>query len=142
MNKSTWKGIAITTISLYLILSTCVGSLLFCGTISYVVSMHRAAQREPDPLDSITAAPAWLGVSYVMTDEGAEISQVYIGSPAEGAGLQVGDIILKVDGKLLTSDYTLHEAIQRHQSGDNVTLTISRYDGEHDITVTLATADH
>ena len=56
-------------------------------------------------------------------------SPILEGSPAEAAGLQSRDIILAVDGESIDLMYTLQDAIQRHQVGDEVVLQVWR-DGE------------
>jgi S1-C subfamily serine protease len=70
--------------------------------------------------------------------QGALISEVITGSPAEQAGLQPGDRITAVDGQELSVDHDLAEAIATHQPGDNVTLDVERTGEENrQMTVTL-----
>ena len=58
-------------------------------------------------------------------------------SPAEKAGLQVGDIIIKADGKdILTMD-ELNEIKNTHQIGETMTLTINRNGQEKEVTIAL-----
>jgi S1-C subfamily serine protease len=54
----------------------------------------------------------------------AMVVEVVDDSPAQGAGLEEGDIILAVDGQGLGEDLTLADAIGAHQPGDRVALTI------------------
>lgn len=51
------------------------------------------------------------------------------GSPAAEAGLQGGDIILAVDGRIINGTRTLDEYISGYVPGDSITLTVDR-DGE------------
>jgi len=51
------------------------------------------------------------------------------GSPADIAGIQVRDVILRADDEDLNFDYTLQDAVLRHQVGDEMVLSIWR-DGE------------
>jgi S1-C subfamily serine protease len=66
------------------------------------------------------------------------VGEVVAGSPAEEAGLNVGDIIVAVDDTEITSARELIETIQSYSPGDTVTITVES-DGEtSDVTVTLA----
>ena len=57
---------------------------------------------------------------------GAWIRTVLPGSPAEEAGLQIGDIITHVDGKAVGEPLTLAEMIGEHRPGDRLELTVRR----------------
>jgi putative serine protease PepD len=59
------------------------------------------------------------------------------GGPAEKAGLQPGDIIVALDGKLVAGSSELIVAIRSKQPGDTVTLTVRRGGSRHDVRVTL-----
>jgi len=85
------------------------------------------------------AEKAWLGVGISDTDAGVIVSEVASGSPAEDAGLQVGDLILAIDGDEVTSSQMLSEAVQGHVPSDEVTLTVRSGDDERDVTVILGT---
>lgn len=52
------------------------------------------------------------------------VREVMPGSPAEMASLQVGDVIVAVNGEQLTEDVSLADLISRHKPGDTVTLTL------------------
>ena len=82
-------------------------------------------------------ATPWLGVGIEDADNGAVITQVIPGSPADEAGLSTGDVITAVDETEIDSAQTLIDTIQSYAPGDVVTLTVER-DGESlDVTVTL-----
>ena len=72
--------------------------------------------------------PAQLGFDnqYVEAEQSQLLTNIYKDSPAEKAGLQVGDRILKVDGERFESDYSLNDIWARHKPGDTVELTIQR----------------
>lgn len=89
----------------------------------------------------------YLGVRYQMIPrqtailndipEGAYIAEVVEGSPADKAGLEVEDIITKLDGVKLTDGNDLAKAISKKKVGDSVTLTVWREEKEQEIKVTL-----
>jgi membrane-associated protease RseP (regulator of RpoE activity) len=70
-------------------------------------------------------------------DQGAWITEVVPGSPADEAGLRVGDIIHAVNGQAVNDDHPLPELIIAHRPGDRIELQILRGDGEHSIEVEL-----
>lgn len=67
-----------------------------------------------------------------------EVVSVVEGSPAEEAGLQVGDKILSLDGEEITSTTQLSESTEEKQ-GEEVTLAYERDSTEHTANVTLNT---
>lgn len=82
---------------------------------------------------------------YVQTyglPEGAYVTQITSGSPAEAGGLQVGDIITAVEGISVTGYEELRTALSYYAAGEEITLTVQRASGnqysEVKITVTLA----
>ena len=83
-------------------------------------------------LDEIDANALRYGIP-----DGAEIMAILEGSCAEKAGLQVGDIITKVDDTEITSVSGLQDAVKRFHAGEKVTFTVYR-DGESvDLPMTL-----
>ena len=73
--------------------------------------------------------------------EGAMVTKITAGSPAETAGLQVSDIITAVDGQSVSSYDALRTALSYYASGESVTITVQRPSGnqytEMELTVTL-----
>ena len=57
------------------------------------------------------------------------VEKVVSGSAAEKAGIQAGDLILKLEDKNISSGDELSSAIGNYKPGDTVTLTLQR-DGE------------
>jgi S1-C subfamily serine protease len=70
----------------------------------------------------------------------AVIGEVVTGSPAEEAGLQVGDVVTALDGEPVESYLQLAERIGAYSPGDTVALTIER-DGESQ-TVSATLGEH
>lgn len=89
----------------------------------------------------------YIGISGIDLDEstakrynlelGVYVKTVQDFSPAEKAGLQSGDVIIKADGKDIKTMDELNEIKNSHQIGDTMTLTINRSGQEKDVTVTL-----
>jgi putative serine protease PepD len=73
----------------------------------------------------------------VQVDQGAVITQVVSGSAADKAGLHEGDVVVKADGKPVTSSDDLRSAIQAKKPGDKLTLTVNRGSTETTIDVTV-----
>lgn len=74
---------------------------------------------------------------YKLSTLGVYIKSVQTFSPAEKAGLQVGDIIVKADGKDITTMNELNDFKSTHKIGDKMTLVINRNGEEKEVTITL-----
>lgn len=104
---------------------------------SYVASLNDpyAAYMSPDEYkewtDSMSGNLVGIGVmvSYSNIDKTMTIALVFPDSPAQKAGLEVGDIVLSIDGKSL-DDMTYNEAVaaMKGEEGTNVSLGIGRGD--------------
>jgi serine protease Do len=66
--------------------------------------------------------------------QGAVVSQVVPGSPADGAGLEEGDVITSLDGRAVTSADQLAVMIQADQPGQ--AIRIGLYRGQEQLTLT------
>ena len=69
---------------------------------------------------------------------GIYIKSVSEFSPAEKAGLKNGDVIIKADGKSISTMDELNELKNSHKIGDTMTLVVNRDGKEKELTVTLA----
>ncbi len=69
---------------------------------------------------------------------GAYIKTIVDYSPAEKAGLKIGDIIIEADGEKVTSMDDLNEIKNKHNIGDTMSLKISRDGNEKTISITLS----
>ena len=72
--------------------------------------------------------------------EGALVAQVESGGPGAKAGLESGDVILKVDGKPVVSSGDLSAMISLATPGQKAHLEVWRNGAEKDITATLGNA--
>lgn len=78
--------------------------------------------------------------AYIAPAANAAAPSIASGSPAEKAGLKVGDIIVKIDGKNIDETHSLVSLLGQHMPGDNVVLTVVRDGKTVTIKVTLGTA--
>ncbi len=69
---------------------------------------------------------------------GALVNSVEKGGPSEKAGIENGDIILKVDGREVRSSNELPRIITAMRPGAKVTLTVWRKGAQKDVGVTVA----
>jgi serine protease Do len=91
------------------------------------------------PVSPALAAEEDLPVEYgalIGTTTGSG-DAIFPGSPAEDAGLQVGDIIVSVDGEQITADTELSTLILPHAPGDTITLRVLRDNSTREVEVTL-----
>ena len=58
----------------------------------------------------------------IQTGAGANVAGVVAGTPAAGAGLTQGDVIVSVDGQSVSSPEQLQSALGQHHPGDSVTI--------------------
>ncbi len=92
----------------------------------------------------------YLGVQYtIITKEiadirrlpqGAFVSQVVSGSPADKGGIERGDIVKTIDGVQVSSANSLSTVINKHKVGDAVAIVLDRSGKEQTVYVTLEEA--
>ena len=81
---------------------------------------------------------AYLGVSLEDRDSGGpRVAAVNAGSPAASGGVKVGDVVVSLDGKRVSSSDDLRSAIESHEVGAKVTLTVQRGGEQTTLSVTL-----
>jgi len=74
----------------------------------------------------------------VKEKEGALISQIYEGSPAEKAGLKTGDIIVQIDGKKIKDSQDVVREVLKRPVGQKIFLEVIRDGKRVEISVTTA----
>jgi membrane-associated protease RseP (regulator of RpoE activity) len=70
-------------------------------------------------------------------DAGVLVAHVEAGSPAAGAGLAVGDVLVSIDGRPVKSSWSLRELIAPKKAGDVVGLEVLRDGGRQKLSATL-----
>ncbi len=69
---------------------------------------------------------AYLGILYTESPGGIRIAEVFEGSPAERAGLKIGDFVLSLNGRSIEGRYSMKAFIDSMQPGDVIQLEILR----------------
>ncbi len=82
-------------------------------------------------------SPAFYGTDVT---NGAYVAEVIEGLPAAEAGIQVGDIVVAVDGLAATTEIDLRNRIYAHRPGEKVTLDVLRAGELIQLEVVLRTA--
>jgi putative serine protease PepD len=70
---------------------------------------------------------------------GAVIGEITSGGPAQQAGLSVGDVVVGIDDKTVTSPEDVAAAIKDRKPGDKVTVNVRRSGSPTSVQVTLGT---
>ncbi|HVO43233.1 MAG TPA: PDZ domain-containing protein, partial [Aggregatilineales bacterium] len=83
--------------------------------------------------------PALVSEKNLSVDHGALVTTVTPGSPADVAGIKVGDVISEVDGDKVDAKRTLAIRMIPYIEGDTVVLTVVRGKQTLSISVTLVT---
>jgi serine protease Do len=86
--------------------------------------------------DMAPARPA-LGLNLEETPRGAVVSRLRAGAAAEGAGLQVGDVVSRFDGQAVRTADELKALLDKHKPGDAVTVDVVRGSEVKQLTVKL-----
>ena len=72
----------------------------------------------------------------VKEKEGALINQVFAGSPAEEAGLRVGDIVVEIDGKKIKDSQDVVREVLKKQVGQKIQFVIIRDGKRVEVSIT------
>jgi serine protease Do len=90
------------------------------------------------PQGFMTVRGPLLGIGGETADKGCKLTEVNPGSPAEKAGLKVGDVITTLDGKPVKGLEGLALMLLGHKPGDQITLHVLRGDEALNVKATLA----
>src|SRR5690606_878227 len=74
-----------------------------------------------------------MGVTLVTEAEGVLIASVTLGSGAEAAGVQVGDILLEINDRPVRDGPAVIQAVSRYRPGDQVSLLLLRQGQEQEL---------
>ncbi len=108
-------------------------------SIGFAIPVDVAKETAEELLTHKTIARAYLGI-YMQdldlklakslglpeTTKGVVIAKTAQGGPAEQAGLQVGDIIQKVDGQSVDASAEVQTIVRKHKPGDSLNFLVLR----------------
>lgn len=116
----------------------------------FTANMHVPINAYRDSWERLVQGEAWgflsgrgpyLGVTGNIDEEGATLKEVMPGSPAEKAGLKVGDKITELDGKSIDDFGTLIRRIGDRKVGDKIKLKLQRKDQTLELELTLGSRE-
>ncbi len=84
-----------------------------------------------------TVTPTLASGLGLLRDWGVVLSDVYPGGPAASAGLQVGDVVVSLDGQAMENARQFNVGVYARHIGDTVNLEVRRGEREHRMAVTV-----
>jgi len=110
--------------------------------LAFAIPINQAKRIAQDIIDTgharRTVIGAQLSASYQNPNGGVEITSVAPGGPAANAGLQAGDVVLKLQGVPLQESSDLIALVRKYAPGTSVKLDYQRGAGPRTAQVTLA----
>ncbi|HEX4816776.1 MAG TPA: trypsin-like peptidase domain-containing protein [Nonomuraea sp.] len=121
-------------------INTAIASQAAGGGVGFAIPVNTAKQVSEQLITTGKVTHAFLGVS--VTDAtgdapGALIRQITTGSPAEKAGLRQGDVITKINGKVVDGGDNVVGQVRGFKPGQEVKITYTRDGQAKEVTVTL-----
>jgi putative serine protease PepD len=110
--------------------------------IGFAIPSDEASRIAGELIKNGKATHAVMGVSVQDTQSGtsgALIHSVVSGSPADQAGLQTGDVVIRLDDQRIDEADALVAAVRSHAPGQKVSVTYLRGGDQHTATLTLGT---
>jgi putative serine protease PepD len=106
--------------------------------VGFAISSNVAKSTADQLLKGGKVSHPYLGVQVADGDGGgALIADVVAGGPADKAGLQKGDVVLKIGSQDIPDSKALVAAVKAGKAGDQLQMTIRRNGAEQQITATL-----
>ena len=98
----------------------------------------RSFKRMPGPIELMPTRRAFLGIEMEEGERGVQVANVVVGSPAEGAGLEPGDLIVEIDGRQVFRAEEVARLVGSRRPGDALTVTVERDGNTLNLGATLA----
>jgi S1-C subfamily serine protease len=108
------------------------------GTIGCATPIAVARAVADQLLETGKVTRGWRGIDGETSDEGALVRSVKPASPAEHAGIAVGDVVIAVDGRDVDSMADLVLAVRERKPADVLVLRVQRGGATTDVAVALA----
>jgi serine protease DegQ len=117
--------------------------------IGYAIPVSIARRVMEQIIEKGTVTRGWIGVGVqnitkelsdslkLPAADGVLITQVERGGPAGKAGVQLGDVLLSVNGRRVSDTSTMLNLIAGLQPGDQALLRLTRKQAESEVTVTI-----
>jgi putative serine protease PepD len=106
--------------------------------IGFAVPANTVREVLPELERGAAPAHAYLGLSTApASGGGAQVAEATPGGPAADAGLAAGDVVTEIDGDAINDPDDVVEAIEDHEPGDRVSVTVTRGGAERTVDVTL-----
>ncbi|PVZ07749.1 S1C family serine protease [Actinomycetospora cinnamomea] len=106
--------------------------------LGFAIPINQAQRIGNEIINQGYATRAVLGVGVTDGPDGAVLQQIAPGGPAAAAGLQQGDVVTRVNDRLIQDADSLVAAIRSQNPGETVTLTVVSPGGQpRQVPVTL-----
>ena len=105
-----------------------------------IINQLKTGQTPAQPflgLSTVTLSPGIQRQLGLDVSKGAVVAAVTPGSGADGAGLQQGDVITRIDGKDVASADDVSTAVSDHKPGDRIEITVDRGGSTRTVTATI-----
>lgn len=106
--------------------------------VGFAIPIDRLRVVLPEMLDIANLKQVEFGMR--VAGDKARVVEVVDGSPADEAGIRLGDIVTMVDRNPVPRDVDFHIAMLSHDAGDKVPMTLIRGGKTHDVRVHLRKA--
>lgn len=112
--------------------------------LGFAIPVDQAKRISDELIKTGHASEAQIGISVPVRSDvsGAQVMSVVAGGPADKAGIKQGEVITKLDDRVIDSGDALIAAVRSHAPGDEVAVAVSDQSGNnpHTVDVTLGTA--
>jgi predicted metalloprotease with PDZ domain len=98
--------------------------------------MRVSSQSQNSTAVPVETPPGWIGVSTKPTGDGAVVTSVFSHGPAAQAGLQVGDVIQRLNGLIIRGP-DFDESIANLKPGTKVVISYMRSAWAHETLVAV-----
>jgi len=125
--------VATITALIALLLGCCLGAM--AGAMGGYFIGHQTSNRSAERI--LPNVPEMPMLPDLQGMHGAMVQEVIAASPAEKAGVQVGDIITEVDGTPINTNHRLTDVVGQYQPGERVEIKVWRVGDTKALQVTL-----